>query len=210
MSRTSAGVATTPFKRIIRLMICCQTSGVVRMKDMRPIIPFSSVLWQPPHFSMVSLWSTGIPSTAAFVWVDAARRMATPNVVLTSLNGGTIWVVTFVSNSNATVTGHSIADGIYTATLNSSLVTAVSNGAEMTTTRPTDTFYRLFGDFAGNGRVNSTDSGTLNLSFGLNYQSVSGYLDYFDFAGSGRVNAMTAGELNLNFGSFWRGFAATI
>jgi hypothetical protein len=135
-----------------------------------------------------------------------------PNAVLTPLDGGAIWVVTFASNSNATVTGHSIADGIYTATLNSSLVTAVSGGAVMTTTRPTDTFYRLFGDFAANGRVNSTDSGTLNLSFGLNYLSAAaaGYLDYFDYLGTGRVNSTDSGELNLNFGSFWRGFAATI
>jgi FG-GAP-like repeat len=135
-----------------------------------------------------------------------------PNVVLTSLNGGTIWVVTFVGNSNATVTGHSIADGIYTATLNSSLVTAVSGGAMMTTTRPTDTFYRLFGDFNADGRVNSTDAGTLNLSFGLNYLSApsAGYLDYFDYTGGGRVNSTGSGELNLNFGSFWRNMNATI
>ena len=135
---------------------------------------------------------------------------ATPNVVLTSLNGGTIWVVTFVSNSNATVTGHSIADGIYTATLNSSLVTAVSGGASMTTTRPMDTFYRLFGDFNSDGHVNSTDSGTLNLSFGLNYLSSSGYLNYFDYLGNGRVNSTDSGELNLNFGSFWSNLKATI
>jgi hypothetical protein len=137
---------------------------------------------------------------------------ATPNVTLTSLNGGTIWVVTFVSNSNATVTGHSIADGIYTATLNSSLVTAVSGGAAMTTTRPTDTFFRLFGDFNADGHVNSSDSGQLNSSFGLNYLSpaASGYLDYFDYLGAGRVNSTGSAELNNNFGSFWHGFAATI
>jgi hypothetical protein len=137
---------------------------------------------------------------------------ATPNVVLTPLNGGTIWVVTFVGNSNATVTGHSIADGIYTATLNSSLVTAVSNGAVMTATRPADTFYRLFGDFAASGRVNSTSSGTMNLSFGLNYLSAAslGFLDYFDYLGNGRVNSTDSGELNLNFGSFWRNINATI
>jgi Bacterial Ig-like domain (group 3) len=139
-----------------------------------------------------------------------APATTTPDVILTPLNGGTIWVATFASNSNATVTGHSIADGIYTATLNSSLVTAISGGATMTTTRPTDTFYRLFGDVAANGRVNSTDSGTLNLSFGLNYLSSSGYLDYFDYLGNGRVNSTDSAALNLNFGSFWHGFSATI
>jgi hypothetical protein len=135
---------------------------------------------------------------------------ATPSVVLTPLNGGTTWVVTFASNSDATVIGHSIADGIYTATLNSSLVTAVSGGATMTTTRPTDTFYRLFGDYLANGRVNSTDNGTLNLSFGLNYLSSSGYLDFFDYLGTGRVYSTDSGELNLNFGSYWRNINATI
>jgi alpha-L-arabinofuranosidase len=139
------------------------------------------------------------------------RATATPNVILTPLNGGTIWVVTFESNSNATVTGHSIADGVYTATLNSSLVTAVSGGT-MTTTRPTDTFYRLFGDYLADGYVNSTGSGMLNLSFGLNYLSpaASGYLDFFDYNSDGRVNSMDSGELNLNFGSYWYGFTATI
>ena len=137
---------------------------------------------------------------------------ATPNVILTPLNGGTIWVVTFASNSNATVTGHSIADGIYTATLNSTLVTAVSGGAVLPTVRAPDTFYRLFGDFNADGRVNSTDAGTLNLSFGLNYLSAAslGYLDYFDYTGGGRVNSTSSGELNLNFGSFWRNMNATI
>jgi Bacterial Ig-like domain (group 3) len=137
---------------------------------------------------------------------------ATPDVVLTPLNGGTIWVVTFASNSNATVTGHSIADGIYTATLNSSFVTSVLWGTTMTQIRSTDTFYRLFGDFNADGHVNSTDAGTLNLSFGLNYLSPAstGYLDYFDYFGAGRVNSTDSGELNLNFASFWRNINATI
>ena len=60
--------------------------------------------------------------------------------------------------------------------------------------------------------MNSTDSGTLNLSFGLNYLSAAsaGYLDYFDYLGTGRVNSTDSGELNLNFGSFWRNINATI
>jgi IPT/TIG domain len=139
-----------------------------------------------------------------------APATATPNVILTSLNGGTIWVVTFASNANAAVTGRSIADGIYTATLNSSLATAVSGGATMATTRPTDTFYRLFGDYLGDGRVNSTGSGELNTSFGLNYLSSAGYMDFFDYNGAGRINSMDSAALNLNFGSYWYGFAATI
>jgi hypothetical protein len=100
---------------------------------------------------------------------------------------------------------------IYTATLNSSLVTAASGGATMTTTRPTDTFYRLFGDFNADGHVNSTDSCTLNLSFGLNYLSpaASGYLDFFDYLGTSRVNSTDSGRLNFNFGSFLSNINAT-
>ena len=61
-----------------------------------------------------------------------------PGLVLTSLNGGTTWVVTWVSGggTGGTVTGHSIADGVYTITL------ANSN-------RSTDTFYRLYGNDTG-------------------------------------------------------------
>jgi hypothetical protein len=65
-------------------------------------------------------------------------------------------------------------------------------------------------DFTGNGRVNSTDSGELNLSFGLNYLSSSGYLAFFDYLGTGPVNSSDSGELNLNFGSFSRNINATI
>ena len=142
-----------------------------------------------------------------------APATTTPDVILTPLNGGTIWVVTFASNSNASVTGHSIADGIYTATLNSSLVTGRRPAEQcFPRLRPADLLLllRLFGDFNTDGRVNSTDSGTLNLSFGLNYLSSSGYLDYFDYLGNGRVNSTDSGELNLNFGSFWRNINATI
>jgi hypothetical protein len=88
--------------------------------------------------------------------------------------------------------------------------TIVAIGVTLAATRSTDTFYRLFGDFTADGSVNSTDSGQSNLSFGLNYLSASGYLDYFDYLGNGRVNSTGSGELNANFGSYWYGFAATI
>ena len=41
-------------------MACCQTSGVVRMDDIRRITPLSEVLWQPPHLAIVSGSFTGI------------------------------------------------------------------------------------------------------------------------------------------------------
>src|ERR1043165_654089 len=64
-----------------------------------------------------------------------------PGTVLTSLNGGATWVVTWSSVTGNNIVGRSIADGVYTITLNSSNVTSVFDGAMMTTSRPADTFY---------------------------------------------------------------------
>jgi hypothetical protein len=107
------------------------------------------------------------------------------------------------------VTGHSIADGAYTIALDSTQVTAVSGGSTMTTSRPTDTFYRLYGDFNADGRVNVTDTGKLTTTFGLT-TGTPGYLDYFDFNADGRVNVTDSGAITSRFGTFWNGFTVTI
>src|SRR5215813_2075288 len=47
----------------MRLIACCQPSGVARSQEMRERLPLSSFLWHVPHFSMTSLLVTGMPSS---------------------------------------------------------------------------------------------------------------------------------------------------
>ncbi len=156
-------------------------------------------------------------SSTAFTFADAAGVTHTgpatlstgvPNYTLTSLNGGTVWVLTFLTGTNNTVTGHSIADGVYNVTLAPTGVT-LSNQATASTTRPTDTFYRLFGDNNGSKRVNPVSASQFNNTFGLQ-TGQAGYLDFFDFNGDGRVNAVDASSFNNRFGSSWSGFTPSI
>ena len=77
----------------------------------------------------------------------ATAATTVPGMTLTSLNGGSIWVVSW--NPGGNVVGHSIADGVYELTL-------ANSG------RATDTFYRLFGNVVGysgsSAKVNSSDT----------------------------------------------------
>jgi hypothetical protein len=79
----------------------------------------------------------------------------------------------------------------------------------MTTTRPTDTFFRLFGDVNGDKKVNASDANQFNNTFGL-ASGLAGYLALFDFTGNGSTNAADANQFNNRFGSAWSGFTATI
>jgi hypothetical protein len=137
---------------------------------------------------------------------------AAPGYVWTSLSNGTVWVMTFVSATGNTVTGHSIADGVYTATLNSTQVTAVSGGSPMTTTRATDTFYRLYGDFNADKKVNSTDSNKYStmIAAGAPTNGATGYLPYFDFNSDGRINTTDSNKFSGNVNTSWSGFTPTI
>ena len=143
----------------------------------------------------------------------AAPALGAPNTGLTSLNGGTIWVVTWATSANNTIVGRSIADGVYTITLNSASVTAVSDGAVMMTTRPTDTFYRLFGDFTGYAsgfaRVNNSDNLQFNNTY-LKTTGAAGYFPAFDFNGDGSISNTDNLQFNNRYLSAWSGFTPTI
>lgn len=118
----------------------------------------------------------------------------------------TQWVVTF---SGAGVTGGSIGDGVYDITLNVAAVTSESNPAASVTPRATDTFYRLYGDAQGTGKVNTSDYGAFLTTFGLK-SSAAGYLAYFADDGSGKIDTSDYGAFLANFGKKLSGFTATI
>jgi subtilase family serine protease len=127
-----------------------------------------------------------------------------PTLTWASPDGGVTWVVTF---SGAGVSGGSIADGVYDITLNASAVTDAAN--QMLSGDRVDTFYRLFGDVDGNGRVNATDYSAFVGTFGLR-SGQTGFLAAFDVDADGRVNSTDYNAFVDNFGDRFSGFTPTI
>jgi hypothetical protein len=115
-------------------------------------------------------------------------------------------VVTF---SGAGVSGGSIADGVYDITLNASAVTSDANPAVSSQTRATDTFYRMYGDAQGTGKVNSADYNAFLSTFGLK-STAPGYLAYFADDGTTKIDSADYNAFLGNFGRKLSGFTATI
>ena len=116
------------------------------------------------------------------------------------------WAVTF---SGVGVTGGSIADGVYDITLNPAAVTSDANPAVLAQSRPTDTFYRLFGDAQGTGKVNSADYTAFLSSYGLK-STAPGYLAYFADDGTNKIDSADYNAFLTNYGKKLSGFVATI
>jgi hypothetical protein len=84
----------------------------------------------------------------------------------------------------------SIANGTYSITVNSSFVFAASDGVTQLSSGRTDSFFRLFGDFNGDGIVNNGDLNAFRQAFG----PLGGlYNPAFDANGDGSVSN---GDLN--------------
>ena len=126
-----------------------------------------------------------LAATNAFtIGVHAGQIGTAPTLNWTAINpdaggGSTQWVVTFSGNG---VAGKSIANGIYDITLNGAAVSVEGNPSATVASRPTDTFYRLFGDSNGDGVVNAADNFKLKAAL-TTYNSI------FDSNGDGVVNA---------------------
>jgi IPT/TIG domain len=142
--------------------------------------------------------STVPPTTNGFGPTPAT---ATPGMNLTSLSGGAIWVVTWVSGggAGASVTGRSIANGVYDITL-------ANSG------RATDTFYRLYGDIQGGGvaKVNNADNSQFALGAYLQTNGSDSYQAGFDYFGTGSVNNPDVGQFGADYLATWSGFSPTI
>ena len=120
-------------------------------------------------------------------------------MTLTSLSGGSIWVVSW-NPASPSVVGHSIADGLYEITL-------ANSG------RATDTFYRLFGNVVGysasSAKVNSSDT----LQFSHTYLQYSGSPTYnaaCDYDANGVVNSSDTLNVSHRYLSVWGSFTPTI
>jgi predicted outer membrane repeat protein len=127
-----------------------------------------------------------------------------PTLSYTSPDGGVTWIVTF---SGSGVIGGSIADGVYDITLNHAAVTDAA-GEALANDR-TDTFFRLFGDSNGDGRVNNLDALRLRSTYGKQAGN-AGFLAYLDYNADGWVNNTDALLFRDRFGTSYANFTPTI
>jgi len=98
---------------------------------------------------------------------------------------------------------------VYDITLNAAAVTSDANPAVLAQSRPTDTFYRLFGDAQGTGKVNSADYTAFLSTYGLK-STAPGYLAYFADDGSTKIDSADYNAFLTNYGKKLSGFIATI
>jgi hypothetical protein len=141
--------------------------------------------------SLTVTFSTVVALDAdAFVLVRQGGGVVQLNVSQAVVDGRSVDTLTF---SGAGIIGGSLADGHYTLTIHGRLVhddfghVLDGSGRGVAGSDGFDTFFRLFGDADGDGRVDLGDllrfAGTLGKRAGD-----PGYLWYFDYNGDGRVD----------------------
>ena len=146
--------------------------------------------------------AVNISGAAATIAVHSGQSGTAPSLTWTAIDpnsdgSATQWAVSF---SGAGVVGNSIANGVYDITLNSADVSSDANPSMNVQARPTDTFYRLFGDINGDGVVNAADNFqfktamvTYNAAFDYNGDGVVNAADNFQFKASQTFNFSTSG-----------------
>ena len=110
-------------------------------------------------------------------------------------DGGLSYVVSF---SGASVINGSIADGVYDLKLDHTKVHDALNQ-----TLATDylfSFFRLYGDFNGDGTVNNSDFFQFRRTFNLR-SGQAGYIPFFDYDGDGTVNNSDYFQFRRRFGT---------
>jgi uncharacterized repeat protein (TIGR03803 family) len=156
--------------------------------------------------------AVNIAATNAFsIAVDTGQSGIVPSLAWAAINpnsdgSSAQWVVTF---SGPGVSGGSIGNGVYDITLNSSAVTSAANPTVTVQARPVDTFYRLFGDINGDGRVNNADYAAFLSTNGLK-AGEAGFDAAFDSNGDGRINNSDYALMLTDNGLRYSGFTATI
>lgn len=153
-----------------------------------------------------------LAATNAFtIGMHSGQTGTVPTLSWTAINpnsdgSSTQWAVAFIGVG---VTGGSIADGVYDITLNAAAVTSDANPSVTVQPRATDTFYRLFGDAQGTGKVNSADYTAFLSTYGLK-ASGAGYLGYFADDGTTKIDSADYNAFLGNYGKKLSGFTATI
>src|SRR5262249_19135892 len=106
------------------------------------------------------------------------------NVATSVVDGHTLAVLTFTGQD---IVAGSLADGNYTLTTHAGLIRDLDLGRPLAGGDRTDTFFRLFGDADGDGRVGVNDLRTFVSTLGK-HAGDPGYLWYFDYNGDGVVD----------------------
>jgi hypothetical protein len=156
--------------------------------------------------------AVNLAATNAFsLAIHLSQSGTVPTLNWTALNpnadgSSTQWVVSF---SGTGVVGGSIGNGVYDISLNAAAVTSDANPAVTVQSRPTDTFYRLFGDSNGDGRVNNADYAAFLNTNGLK-AAQSGFNAAFDSNGDGRINNSDYAAFLTDNGLRYSGFTPTI
>jgi FG-GAP-like repeat/Dockerin type I domain len=151
-----------------------------------------AVTLDPGAFSIV------LHANATIDGVGGQSEGTLPNLSWTTSDGGLTYVVTF---SGAGVLNHSIADGIYDLHLNSAMVHDVVG--QTLATDYVFAFFRLFGDFNGDGTVNNSDSFQFSRDFNKSVGQ-TGYLAFFDFNGDGTINNSDSFQFNKRFNTTFK------
>jgi hypothetical protein len=117
---------------------------------------------------------------------------------LSSTDGKT-WTLTFPYDGYV---GNSLPDGSYDLNVNGAAIVD-DNGAVLNGVNQTFSFYRLYGDFNGDGVVNGSDFGLLAGNFGkaVGAAQTPGTLWYLSYDGSGVVNGADFGQFAARFGA---------
>ena len=151
-----------------------------------------AVTLDPGAFSIV------LHANATIDGVTGQTQGTLPVLGWSSSDGGLSYVVTF---SGAGVVNNSIADGIYDLTLDSTKVHDVAN--QTLATDYVFAFFRLYGDFNGDGTVNNADSFQFSRAFNKSIGQ-AGYLAFFDFNGDDTINNSDNFQFNKRFNTTFK------
>ena len=148
-----------------------------------------------------------LDSGAVTLAVTAGQSGSVPTLSWGSPDGGLTWVVSF---SGSSVTGNSIADGVYDITLHAAAVTANAGGATLPGDR-TDTFYRLYGNINGKPQVNSLiDYTHFKKALGTSAGQAA-YVAAFDYNANGQISSLIDyTQFKKRLGQSFSGFVPTI
>ncbi|MFT3882186.1 MAG: carboxypeptidase regulatory-like domain-containing protein [Gemmatales bacterium] len=105
--------------------------------------------------------------------------------ILTSIQDGkTVATLQFLTS---TLVKTSLPEGQYRLVTRAKSIKAQTGGLKMESDQ-TDSFFRLFGDVNGDGRVDATDLAVFNTTYGKK-AGQTGYLWFLDFDGNGKIDA---------------------
>ena len=116
----------------------------------------------------------------------------------TTSDGGLSYVITF---SGAGVVNNSIADGLYDLDLDHTKAHDAAN--QLLATDAVFSFYRLYGDFNGDGTVNNADSFQFSRAFNKS-AGQAGFVAFFDFNGDGTINNSDNFQFSRRFNTTFR------